>query len=303
MKEIAPRYLREFKCIAGACRHSCCIGWEIDIDDETLENYRRVDGEFGKRLAQNIADDGETACFRLSEDEKCPFLNEKGLCDIYTELGEGALCQICTDHPRFRNYFSDRTELGIGLCCEAACALILSQNGKWEFDTLWDDGEKEECEPIEDAILRLRQELFSLLQEKEPVSVLAEKMLIRPFAQKDWCAILRSLEQLDPRWDAQLASLSQAPEAVWHAEMPAFDGAFRNLLCYFLYRHLPSAANESALPSRVAFAYLAYRVIRALCANTENCTFDDLAELARLYSSEIEYSEDNTEALFALLED
>ena len=303
MKETAPRYMRDFKCIAGACRHSCCIGWEIDIDGETLEAYQNVGGDFAKRLKNSIEYDGDCAHFRLEKDERCPFLNEKGLCDIYTELGENALCQICTDHPRFRSYFSDRIEIGLGLCCEAACALILSQNGKWEFDTLWDDGETEEREPIEDTVLRLRQELFSLLQEKEPISVLAEKMLLRSFPQKDWCAVLRTLEQLDPTWDTLLASLSQAPEAVWHAEMPAFDGAFRNLLRYFLYRHLPSATHESALPSRVAFAYLAYRVIRALCANTENCTFDDLAEFCRMYSSEIEYSEDNTEALFAHLED
>ena len=32
MRIIAPDYYREFHCIADKCRHSCCIGWEIDID-------------------------------------------------------------------------------------------------------------------------------------------------------------------------------------------------------------------------------------------------------------------------------
>mgnify|MGYP006874698003 CR=1 FL=1 len=36
---VYPDYYKEFKCIAGECRHSCCIGWEIDIDEET---YKRM---------------------------------------------------------------------------------------------------------------------------------------------------------------------------------------------------------------------------------------------------------------------
>jgi lysine-N-methylase len=49
------------------------------------------------------------------------------ICDIITELGEDSLCHICHDHPRFRNVLGDRVELGLGLCCEAASRLILSQ--------------------------------------------------------------------------------------------------------------------------------------------------------------------------------
>jgi len=298
-----PRYMREFRCIASACRHSCCVGWEIDIDDETLAYYRSVEGAFGKRLAENIAQGEETACFRLGKDERCPFLNEKGLCDIYTELGEGALCQICSDHPRFRNYFSNCTELGLGLCCEAAAELVLSQKGKWELDTLWDDGEKQMPSDAEEALLTLREELFSLLWEDAPVSLLAEKMQEKPLPEMDWCAKLRELEQLDPAWDRYLSALSAAPKQVWDAPMDVFDMAFRNLLTYFLYRHLTGAENEAQRRARVGFAYLAYRVIRALCANPKECTFADLAEFCRLYSSEIEYSEENTEILLHLLGD
>ena len=28
-----PDYYKEFQCIADQCEHSCCIGWEIDVDD------------------------------------------------------------------------------------------------------------------------------------------------------------------------------------------------------------------------------------------------------------------------------
>ena len=42
--------------------------------------------------------------------------------------GENVLCNICKDHPRFRNFRSDRTEVGLGLACEEACRLILNYN-------------------------------------------------------------------------------------------------------------------------------------------------------------------------------
>ncbi|WP_037293621.1 flagellin lysine-N-methylase, partial [Ruminococcus flavefaciens] len=87
-----PTYCRDFRCIAGECKDSCCKGWEIDIDAETAEYYSRVDGEFGERLRSSI----KNGSFVLTEDERCPFLNREGLCDIYTELGEENLCRICS---------------------------------------------------------------------------------------------------------------------------------------------------------------------------------------------------------------
>ena len=79
MKIIVPEYYPQFRCRAGACRHSCCIGWEIDIDPETHERYRKETGALGVRLRANIETNEDTACFRLDESERCPFLNESGL--------------------------------------------------------------------------------------------------------------------------------------------------------------------------------------------------------------------------------
>ena len=49
-----PHYYSEFRCIADKCKDNCCIGWEIDIDDETAEKYKSITGEIGKRLNENI---------------------------------------------------------------------------------------------------------------------------------------------------------------------------------------------------------------------------------------------------------
>ena len=41
MKLFAPEYYKDFVCIADRCKHSCCVGWEIDVDKDTLEKYKK----------------------------------------------------------------------------------------------------------------------------------------------------------------------------------------------------------------------------------------------------------------------
>ena len=147
-----PDYYPLFRCIADRCRHNCCIGWEIDVDGDSLAAYDQIGGEMGERLHKCIDRSGEMPHFLLGEQERCPFLNGKNLCDLILYGGEGMLCQICTDHPRYRSFFSERTEIGVGLCCEEAARLILT---KPEKTTLVVTGEGE-LDEEETALLTLR---------------------------------------------------------------------------------------------------------------------------------------------------
>ncbi len=294
MRLIAPDYYPQFRCIADKCRHSCCIGWEIDIDPDTRESYRRVPGPFGQRLNAAIRD-GAPAVFRLGPDERCPMLNNSGLCDLITELGEDALCQICADHPRFRNFFADRTEIGLGLCCEAAAMLVLSRKEPMRLIPLEDDGEESVLPEEEAGLLALREELFAILQDRtRPLSERLDALLDAADAfipDLNWPAIYRSLERLDPAWDGILDTLDLS-----RADLDGpLSAAYEQFAAYLLYRHLPGALEDGDLPGRAAFAVLGTRVLAALCA--DHPALKDCAEFARMYSAEIEYSEENIAAL------
>ena len=166
MKKIAPNYYKSFSCIADRCQHSCCIGWEIDIDEDSLDYYKSIDGDIGEFLSKNIENDGETAHLRLiSEEERCPFLQKNGLCRMSLTFGEESLCHICREHPRFYHEFSDREEVGLGLCCEEAARLILSQEDKTFLEILEDDGFSEETDPWEKTLLSKRETVFPLLSD------------------------------------------------------------------------------------------------------------------------------------------
>ena len=294
MTQTTLNVFQNFHCIAGDCKHSCCIGWEIDIDEDALDDYRQVGGDFGRRLSTNI-EWTDTPHFKLTKDERCPFLNQQNLCDIILNLGEESLCQICTDHPRFRNFFSDHTEIGLGLCCEAAAKQVLSFKEKAEEVVLVEEDGSEPLSEWEQTILSARQKLMDIAQDRSlPFSARLQKISDyagAKAAQKslsDWAAFYKTLERLSPDWDEELEILP-----------------FEQLLVYFLYRHLPDAENEQDLKKRAGFAALSCQILFALClektANGKPFSVNTLAELARTYSSEIEYSQENIDSLLDVL--
>ena len=128
MIQRVPHYYKAFHCIASDCRDNCCVGgWEIDIDEETAQYYLSMEGEFGDRLRNSITRTDEY-CFRL-KDGKCPFLDSRGLCEIYQVLGEDKMGVVCTQFPRYTEYYGAVKETGIGLACEEA-ARIIERAGK-----------------------------------------------------------------------------------------------------------------------------------------------------------------------------
>lgn len=135
MKVIVPDYYKDFKCIAGACEDTCCAGWEVDVDEDSYQRYREAGGSIGERLKAVMIpkSEGDGCSFRLMPDKRCPFLNEKNLCDIYTELGEDALCDTCAYFPRFVHDYGSCREMGPAPSCFTAAQLMVTKQEKTEI--------------------------------------------------------------------------------------------------------------------------------------------------------------------------
>ena len=258
MTLIYPATADAFRCIADACRHTCCKGWEIDIDPDTRAKYAAMTGEIGQRLRDAIADTPDGASFRLREDERCPMLNNSGLCDIITACGEGALCQICADHPRYRNEFSTFTEVGFGLCCEAAADLPLH----------WPP-------PMMAALIRSMQDRTRGIPARLNALCEAVGTVMPTRTAAEWADFLRTLERLDPAWDAVLARLTNAPD-----DLPDFSPlAVEQFTVYLLHRHVPGALRAGELPARVLLCAVSGMLFLRLS------TLLGEIEAARMYSS------------------
>ena len=293
---VYPDYYKDFECIKGDCRHNCCIGWEIEIDSDTAEVYKSVDGDLGDRLKRYI--DWNESCFILGENERCPFLNSENLCDIIIGLGEDNLCGICADHPRFKNQLPDRTEIGLGLCCEAAADLILRQKHKVE---LVFDGDSS----CDDSIINLRDAIIDTLQDREfNIFERLENMLWLcgednfEIDIKDWANRLYSLERLNDDWSKRLDLLKIPIDFEGYADyIKGAQCEYEQLAVYFIYRHFANAPDGDSCLKRAKFAALAINIIYALGAaeftQSGELSFDRRVDIARAFSSEIEYSDEN----------
>lgn len=303
---IVPDYYDKFSCIKGDCKHNCCTHWKIDIDSDTYEYYKSVNGEFGARLDCSI-NHADTPCFILDNFERCPFLNEQNLCDIIINLGEEHLCEICDQHPRFTNYIGEREEVGLGLCCEAAAKIIITNQSTVKLLGDTDTSDKK---------VSLRDEIIKILQNRNfKVYERLGQMLCRVGANppvedfSHWSRKLLTFEQLDPAWSEILKSVSEDFNTDCLNDFDLFmvdrQTEYEQLAVYFIYRHLISAENQGEISARVAFAFFGVMFIRAVGAHiyskTGSFDIDAQIELARMFSSEIEYSDENLYKLFELL--
>lgn len=173
MQIITPDYYEQFKCIAGACKDTCCAGWQVDVDDRSYAYYKTVGGAFGERLHSVMVDGkkGAEGQFRIRENGRCPFLNDDNLCDLYAELGEDALCVTCDQYPRFLCEFGNKKEIGIALSCITAGELILGQKSKASFVEHVDEDQFFSLNEIDGtlylSLVRARQKAYEIAMNDE----------------------------------------------------------------------------------------------------------------------------------------
>lgn len=289
MKLYAPKYYKKFQCIADKCEHSCCIGWEIDIDENTLNKYASLSHPYSLEINDSIVFD-ELPHFKLILKDRCSHLNEKGLCNIIINCGEECLCDICREHPRFYNFTNQGKEVGLGMSCEAACDLIVSSD---DYDQIIEIGDVsgELLEYEYDAVVK-RDLIFGIL--KNASLNITEKIyeLYKLFNVKLYdlpiCNLIENLEYLNSE-DKELF-LTINTLSLNHI----LSDELTRILAYFIYRHCSEAYDEYEFFVSLSFAVFCTGLISSL-SNPNN-----IKEIARIVSEEIEYSEENTEKIKSL---
>ena len=120
-----PDYFNEFKCIAGNCPDTCCAGWQIVIDDESLKKYKKIKGDYIWKVMSCV--DWEEECFRQDNDKRCAFLNSDNLCDLYKNVGEESLCKTCRDYPRHTEEFEGVREVTLSASCPVVARILMER--------------------------------------------------------------------------------------------------------------------------------------------------------------------------------
>ena len=162
MRYVKPYYYNDFKCIADKCPDTCCAGWQIVIDDETLEKYSNEKDEFSYRLKNSI-DWGEGVFFQ--NNGRCAMLNDNNLCDLVTAKGEVGLCRTCHMYPRHIEEFEGVREYSLSLSCPVAARIILEDTNKLVFDI----EENDEIDPLEEEFEDFDFFMYTQLEQARDV--------------------------------------------------------------------------------------------------------------------------------------
>ena len=268
-----PSFYPAFRCKAAACRHSCCRGWEIDVDEGSAALYRRLPGEMGEELRAALYEDAEGWHFRLTGEDRCPFLEPEGLCRLIRRLGEEALCDICALHPRFFQEIGEDELWGLGLSCEAVTELLLDEPAL-RF-TCRETGETLEL----GALLRR-------LGIDAPPEGLRYRPGIGEARRRELLSRFRDTEAIDEAWPREMDALERSPLPVNAEGEP-----YQRIFAYILFRQL-ERLGERDLADLAAYA----RICTDLIALWDALEPDTAAHLRR-FSEQIEYSTENVDRL------
>ncbi len=265
---IVPDFYGRFACRAGACRHSCCRGWEIDVDEASAAFYGEIPGALGEKLRRSLHRDENGAHFVLTDTDRCPFLCEDGLCELIRTLGEDSLCDICALHPRFYEDVCDVELCGLGLSCEAACDLLLEGDGPLQLI----DEESGEGMDMAGLLARLGFPFEPALLHFDG----------RPPSAR-FLTLLGETEAIDERWPEELAAVRAGLSG---ARLPVGERRDR-MLQYLLFRQL-ERAEQNRLDALLDYARESTAFIAA-----QDALFGADPEHLRRFSEQIEYSTEN----------
>ena len=281
----------------------------MDVDPESAAFYRSLPGDLGDRLRSVLKDEDGSTVMTI-EDGRCPMWRQDGLCRIQAELNHEALCQTCRDYPRLRHDYGDFVELGLELSCPEAARLILSGATEMVCETLPGDEAGEYDTETMAILLKSRQAVLDFLKTDYPLpkklaAILlyahsiqaeldgAELQMLQPAdclasaerysGDGDMGAIFtffRKLEILTDRW---LVLLDQGPQPIH------WSPALQSMARYMVQRYWLQAVSDFDLVCRVKLILVSCLLVASLGGK--------VADIAQLFSKEIENDPDNVEAI------
>lgn len=371
MRTRVPDYFKKFKCIASECEDTCCAGWEIVVDDETYDYYKCVKGKFGNRLKNEIVQDEDGDNIFILKGNRCAFLNDRDLCDIYNELGEEHLCYTCKEYPRFTEEFGSIREVGLSLSCPEAARIILGKTNITEFDVVEDDDMVSAYNDISyDIFMQLstsRNLIMNIIQNRSMelshrISIVLsftdeiqkkidedkidEIVQVRKKYSDDkfinnYVDSLKSLKNnKEFRYDnikkyfevyKDIDHINEECPLVLDEAIKYFYGEnlgfefyvekhnkfksyyvdriyeYEQIIVYFIFRYFMKAVFDYDVSAKIKMAVISMLIIEELdvvrwCKNNEEFSLNSQVDIVKLYSKDIEHSEENVESLYESFE-
>lgn len=303
MKIVKPTFYKNFKCIAGDCPDSCCQGWEVDADSDSLKYYKTLDNslEIKKRIDSVLSkDEFDNTIFTLAPKKRCPFLNDENLCDMHIAIGGEHTPYTCRTFPRFIYDFGATREIGISFSCPVASDMMYNTES-FDFETevnsdlptlndidaekyfLLYKGRAEAYKIAKDKNKSIRERLNDLLD----LGVFLQEKLFPYNEGGDDIAffdVFKNPELINPEWKEKVENFS--------LKQVSDTQSNENILMYFLYKYLMQAVYDDDVLSKIKMAVLGVLI---------NTYFGEDSWTVHLWSKETEHSQYNMDRYKKLL--
>lgn len=297
-----PSFYKDFKCIAGECPDSCCQGWEVDADEDSLKYYATLTGDIRNRI-DSVLDKDEfgNTIFKLADKKRCPFLNHENLCDMHIAIGGEHTPYTCRMFPRFINDFGGTREMGISFSCPVAADIMFNLTEPMSFTSELNDLPPQMNEIDAQTyffLVKAREKAFSILHDRT-ISVSQRLLNLLDYGvelQSDleeytdggddiaFFDIFRNPELINPEWTEKV-NLAK--------EKPVSDAVFNeNIASYFIFRYFLTAVFDYDVLSKIKMAVIGVLIVTY---------FGEDSWTIHLWSKETEHSQYNMDRYKKLL--
>ena len=297
-----PSFYKDFKCIAGACPDSCCQGWEVDADSQSLEYYKTLSGEIRKRI-DSVLDKDEfgNTIFRLADKKRCPFLNDENLCDMHIAIGGEHTPYTCRMFPRFINDFGGTREMGVSFSCPVASDMMWNLKEPMSFVSEVNDLPPQLNEIDAQTyffLTKAREKAFKIVQNRS-VSV-SERLVYLldygveiqkelddyplPHDDIDFFEVFNNPELINPEWTEKVNNRKIKP-----VSNEVYN---ENIASYFIFRYMLNAVDDYDVLSKIKMAVIGVLVVTY---------FGEDSWTIHLWSKETEHSQYNMDRYKKLL--
>ena len=300
MKIIKPAFYKDFKCIAGDCPDSCCQGWEVDADAESLAYYKSLDAQLPikKKIDSVLAkDEFDNTIFTLAPKKRCPFLNGENLCDMHIAIGEEHTPYTCRTFPRFIYEYGGIKEIGVSFSCPVAAETMYKLD-KWEFEEEINSDLPSLNDIDAERYLSLkskRKEIYTILQNRE--LHINDRLLKMLDVSEDLIneKIIDNIDFFDSFKNPELIN-QEWEEFVKNAKVTPIENSVsnENIAMYFIYKYFLTCVIDESITPEMA-------VKMAVVGVLINTYMNGGAWGMHLWSKETEHSQYNMDRFKRLL--
>lgn len=297
-----PSFYKDFKCIAGDCPDSCCQGWEVDADSQSLEYYKTLTGEIRERI-DSVLDKDEfgNTIFRLADKKRCPFLNEQNLCDMHIAIGGEHTPYTCRMFPRFINDFGGTREMGVSFSCPVASDMMWALKEPMSFVSELNDLPPQLNEIDAQTyfyLTKAREKAFQIVQDRSiPINERLLKLLDygveiqnelddypEPHDDIDFFEVFNNPELINPQWTEKVKNhkIKSVSNEIYN----------ENIASYFIFRYMLNAVDDYDVLSKIKMAVIGVLVVTY---------FGEDSWTIHLWSKETEHSQYNMDRYKKLL--